>query len=58
MPGATSITQIQYWLRLQNGGRKELFLDGIEVTNATAVGAAYVKVWRDCSTVANPVTCV
>jgi hypothetical protein len=58
MPGATSITQIQYWLRLQNGGRKELFLDGIEVTNPTATGAAYVKVWRDCSTVANPVTCV
>jgi hypothetical protein len=58
MTGATSLTQIQYWLRLQNAGRKELFLDGIEATNPTAVGAAYVKVWRDCSTVANPVTCV
>lgn len=58
MAGATSITQIQYWLRLQNAGRKELFLDGIEATNPTAVGAAYVKVWRDCSTAANPVTCV
>jgi hypothetical protein len=57
MTGATSITQLQYWLRLQNAGRKELFLDGIELTNPTAVGAAYVKVWRDCSTVANPVTC-
>lgn len=58
MTGATSLTQIQYWLRLQGAGRKELFLDGIEATNTTAVGAAYVKVWRDCSTVANPVTCV
>jgi hypothetical protein len=58
MTGATSLTQIQYWLRLQGAGRKELFLDGIEATNPTAIGAAYVKVWRDCSTVANPVTCV
>lgn len=58
MTGATSLTQFQYWLRLQNGGRKEVFLDGIEAINPTAVGAAYVKAWRDCSTVANPVTCV
>jgi hypothetical protein len=58
MSGATSITQFQYWLRLQNAGRKELFLDGIELTNPSAVGAAYIKMWRDCSTVANPVTCV
>ena len=58
MTGATSITQLEYWLRLQNAGRKELFLDGIELINPTVVGAAYVKAWRDCSTVANPVTCV
>lgn len=58
LAGATSITQIQYWLRLQNAGRKELFVDGIEAVNPSAVGAGYVKVWRDCSTVANPVTCV
>ena len=30
MTGATSITQFVYWLRLQNAGRKELFLDHIE----------------------------
>jgi hypothetical protein len=57
MTGAATLTQIQYWLRLQNGGRKELFLDGIEAINPSAVGAAYIKVWRDCSTAANPVTC-
>lgn len=58
MTGATSLTQIQYWLLLQTNGRKELFVDGIELINPSAVGAAYVKAWRDCSTVANPVTCV
>jgi hypothetical protein len=57
MTGATSLNQIQYWLRLQNMGRKELFVDGIELINPTAIGAAYVRVWRDCSTAANPVTC-
>jgi hypothetical protein len=57
MTGAATLTQLQYWLRLQNAGRKELFFDGIEAINPTAVGAAYVKVWRDCSMAANPVTC-
>ena len=58
MTGATSVNQIRYHLRLQSAGRKEIFVDNIEMTNPTAVGAAYVKAWRDCSTVANPVTCV
>jgi hypothetical protein len=58
MTGATSVNTFRYHLQVQGGGRKELFLDSIEVINPTAVGAAYVKVWRDCSTVANPVTCV
>jgi hypothetical protein len=49
MTANTTITQFTYWLQLQSAGRKELFLDNIEVTNNTAVGAAYVRVWRDCS---------
>jgi hypothetical protein len=57
MTGATSVNQVVYWLQLQNGGRKELFVDGFEATNTTAVGAAQVILWRDCSTVANPATC-
>jgi len=58
MAGASSVNQIRYHLSLQNAGRKEIFIDNIVVHNRSAVGAAYVKVWRDCSTVANPVTCV
>jgi len=58
MAGATSVTQLIYWLQLQNAGRKEIFVDHIEVTNPTAVGAAHVKVWRDCSTAADPVNCL
>ena len=58
MTGAGSITQFVYWLQLQNAGRKEIFLDHIEVTNPTAVGAAHVRVWRDCSTAADPANCV
>lgn len=57
MPGATSVTQVIYWLQLQNVGRKEIFVDHIEVTNPTAVGAGHVKLWRDCSTAADPVNC-
>ena len=44
-------------LRLQQGGRREMYLDHIEATNATAIGAAHVVLWRDCSTALNPVTC-
>jgi hypothetical protein len=54
MVGATSVATFSYHMRVQNGGRKEMFLDNIEVTNPTAVGAAHVKVWRDCSTAACP----
>lgn len=54
MTANTTITQFTYWLQLDNAGRKELFLDNIEVTNPTAVGAASVRVWRDCSTAACP----
>jgi len=57
MTGATSVSQFVYWLQLQTAGRKELFVDHIEATNPTAIGAAYVRVWRDCSTAADPATC-
>lgn len=56
--GTRTITSFRYMLRLQRGGRREMFLDHIEATNTTAIGAAHVRLWRDCSTVANPVTCV
>lgn len=54
MTGATSVTQIVYWLQVRGGGRKEIFLDHIELTNPSAVGAAHVRIWRDCSTATCP----
>jgi hypothetical protein len=57
MTGAATVTSFVYWLQLQNGGRKELFLDNVEVTNDSFVGAAHVRVWRDCSTAVNPASC-
>jgi hypothetical protein len=60
MTGATSVTQFAYYLELTNAGsnvRKEIFIDNIEATNDTAVGAAQVRVWRDCSTAVNPASC-
>ena len=59
--GTRTITAFRYMMRLQQGGanaRREMFLDHIEATNNTAVGAAHVRVWRDCSSAANPVNCV
>ena len=56
--GTRTITSFRYMMRLQSGGRREMFVDHIEATNTTAIGAAQVRVWRDCSTAANPVTCV
>jgi len=53
MPAGT-VSQFIYYLQLQNAGRKELFVDLIEVTNPTAIGAAQVRVWRDCSTASCP----
>jgi hypothetical protein len=58
MAGATSVNQISYWLQVRGGGRKEIFLDHIELTNPTAVGAAHVRIWRDCSTADDPSTCL
>lgn len=60
MAGAGTQTATNFFIhvRLQQAGRREIFIDHIEATNNTAVGAAQVRVWRDCSTAANPVTCV
>jgi len=57
MTGATSVTQFTYYLQLQNAGRKEIFVDSIEATNATAIGAAHVRLWRDCSNALTPGSC-
>jgi hypothetical protein len=54
MVGATSVATFSYHMRVQNAGQKEMFLDHIEATNPTAVGAAHVKVWRDCSAATCP----
>jgi len=52
--GTRTITSFVYMLRLQRGGRREMYLDHIEATNTTAVGAAHVRMWRDCSTAPCP----
>ena len=54
MPAGAAPTQFVYYLQLQNAGRKELFVDLIEATNPSAIGAAQVRVWRDCSTASCP----
>ena len=56
--GTRTITSFRYMLRLQQGGRREMYLDHIEATNTTAIGAAHVRLWRDCSNVLDPVNCV
>jgi hypothetical protein len=48
------VNNVFFNMRLQQGGRREMFLDHIEATNPTAIGAAHVKVWRDCSTAPCP----
>lgn len=47
--GTRTISTFRYHLRLQRPGRREMFLDHIEATNDTAIGAARVQLWRDCS---------
>ena len=55
--GTQTATNFFINLRLQQAGRREIFIDHLEATNNTAVGAAQVRVWRDCATAANPATC-
>jgi hypothetical protein len=58
LPAATrTMNQFLYFALLRNAGRKEFYLDHIEATNNTAVGAARVQVWRDCSSRTDPATC-
>ena len=47
--GTRTLTSFAYFLRLQRAGRREMFLDHIEAVNDTAIGAARVQLWRDCS---------
>jgi hypothetical protein len=56
--GGGNITQFLLNLRLRNAGRKEIFIDHLEARNTTAIGAAHVRVWRDCSSAADPATCL
>lgn len=55
---AVTLNNFIYFMRLQNAGLREMFLDNIELVNPTALNAARVQVWRDCSTAANPATCL
>lgn len=57
--GTRTMTQFQFYMLVRgNNIRREFFLDHIEATNNTAIGAAHVRVWRDCSSAVNPVNCV
>jgi hypothetical protein len=57
-PARRTINTLQYSIRLQNAGRREIFIDNIEAVNTTALDAARVQVWRDCSAAADPATCL
>jgi hypothetical protein len=52
--GTRTITSFRYMIRLQANGRREMYLDHIEATNTTAIGAAHLRMWRDCSTAPCP----
>lgn len=55
---AVTLNSFIYFMRLQNANEREMFLDNIELVNPTALNAARVQVWRDCSSAADPVNCV
>lgn len=65
-PARRNITAFAFSMRLQDtanpqpvyNAARELFLDNIEAVNTTALDAARVQVWRDCSSAADPVNCV
>jgi len=52
--GTRTMTTFFYYLRLQQAGRREIFLDNIEAVNNTAIGAARVQYWRDCTVASCP----
>lgn len=49
-----TINSFIYQLGIRRTGRREVFIDQIEATNNTAIGAARVQIWRDCSTASCP----
>jgi hypothetical protein len=51
---AVTLNGFAYNMLLQNAGFREFFLDNIELVNPTALNAARVQVWRDCSTAPCP----
>ena len=57
-PARRTINTLEFSIRLQNAGRREIFIDNIEAVNTTALDAARVQVWRDCSAAADPATCL
>ena len=57
-PARRTITALAYSIRLQTNNRREIFIDNIEAVNTTALDAARVHVWRDCSAAADPATCL
>lgn len=57
-PARRTINTVAYSIRLQNNNRREIFIDNIEAVNTTALDAARVHVWRDCSAAADPATCL
>ena len=57
-PARRTVNTLEYSIRLQNAGRREIFIDNIEAVNTTALDAARVQVWRDCSAAADPATCL
>jgi hypothetical protein len=57
-PARRTINTLAYSIRLQTNNRREIFIDNIEAVNTTALDAARVHVWRDCSAAADPATCL
>lgn len=55
--GTRTMTQFTLYNLLRGPGattRKEMFLDNIEAVNNTAIGAARVQFWRDCTVATCP----
>ena len=57
-PARRTVNSLEYSIRLQTAGRREIFIDNIEAVNTTALDAARVQIWRDCSAAADPATCL
>jgi hypothetical protein len=53
---ALTFTTFRLFMFMKLVGRREMFLDDLEVVNGTAIGAARVKEWRDCAVSSCPPT--